>query len=1040
VFNPLPLKPEHNALEQAVLERWEREHTFEQLRTKNADGPRFSFIDGPVTANKTLGVHTAWGRTLKDVFQRYKALRGFHQRYQNGFDCQGLWIEVGVERELGLNSKREIEEYGLEEFARRCRAVVEWSSRELVKGSIRLGQWMDWGRDYFTFSDTNIEYIWRFLRIVDERGWLYRGHRATEWCPRCGTSISTHELAGSYIDRDDPSLFVRLPLTGGDGRVGRDGQALVIWTTTPWTLPANVAAAVQPEAEYGRRPNGDWVAVERDEGPFEEVLKGTDLIGWRYQGPFDSLGPGAGVDHRVISWDEVSLEEGTGIVHIAPGCGAEDFALGEQHGLPVLAPVDESGRFYADYGWLAGLSAPDAGDRIIGDLDGRGLLVAAGTVTHRYPECWRCHTPLIFRISDDWFISVDEIREPLREANRSVEWIPAYMGRRMDDWLVNMVDWNISRRRYYGLPLPFYPCSCGHLTVIGSRQELAERATTGLDGLEELRRPWIDRVKITCEACGGEVERVVEVGDVWLDAGIVPFSTLGWQNPEWVDEGYATGAARGLTTADLPDHAYWEQWFPADWVSEMREQIRLWFYSQLFMSVALTGRAPYRKVLGYEKMLDEHGREMHGSWGNTINAEDAFSRMGADVMRWQYCAQPPSQNLLFGFGPGKDIQRKLLTLWNSAAFLVQYANTADFSPDLADLTDLTDLAGAGAGLDGAADADLQQLDRWLLARTGKLVADATAAYDGFLSVNVLRAFEQYVDDLSNWYVRRSRRRFWNGDRAALRTLWVALVQSLRVVSPVMPFLAEHLWQVLVAEVCPTAPRSVFLAGWPGTEPAVDDELLAEVAAVRKVVDLGRRARSNAGLRLRQPLRRMVIDGSETTDRIGVHLAEIADELRVKDTTIERIDATELRVRPNLPVLGPRLGSDVVAVRKALAAGEFRELDDGAFEVAGYRLGPDEVLVERTAKEGWAIAADDGLTVALDTVVDDQLVREGRVYETIHLVNTMRKEAGLSITDRIRLELPASDADLLDFRDWIAAETLAIDLAVAADDQVHLVRA
>ena len=395
----------------------------------------------------------------------------------------------------------------------------------------------------------------------------------------------------------------------------------------------------------------------------------------------------------------------------------------------------------------------------------------------------------------------------MRDANRTVEWTPEYMGKRMDDWLVNMSDWNISRRRYYGLPLPFYPCACGHLTVIGSRAQLAELAVGSLDGLEELRRPWIDDVAIRCPGCGDEVRRITEVGDVWLDAGIVPFSTLGWENPEWIDEGYATGAAQGLTTADLPDHATWEQWFPADWVSEMREQIRLWFYSQLFMSVALTGRAPYRKVLGYEKMLDETGREMHGSWGNMISAEDAFARMGADVMRWQYCAQPPNQNLLFGFGPGQEIQRKLLTLWNSTSFLIQYANIAGFTPDLADLAD------------GPAGDDLTPLDRWMVARTRRMVQEVTDAYEQYLTVNALRAFEAFVDDLSNWYVRRSRRRFWNGDVAALRTLWTALVDGLRVVSPVMPFLTEHLWQVLVADVAPGAPSSVFLAGWP-----VDDRL------------------------------------------------------------------------------------------------------------------------------------------------------------------------------------------------------------------------
>ncbi len=387
----------------------------------------------------------------------------------------------------------------------------------------------------------------------------------------------------------------------------------------------------------------------------------------------------------MVAWDEVSLEEGTGVVHIAPGCGGEDFELGKAEGLAVLTPVDEAGHFYDEYGWLHGLSTAESADQIVGDLKERGLLVEAGLYEHRYPHCWRCDTPLIFRIADDWLISVRDLRQQMLDANATVEWTPEYMGKRMDDWLRNMGDWNISRRRYYGLPLPIYPCACGHVNVIGSRAELEERATTGLDQLEELRRPWIDRVPIACEACGEPVERVKEVGDVWLDAGIVPFSTLGWQNPELVPEGYATGAARGLTRADLPDHATWEEWFPADWVSEMREQIRLWFYSQLFMSVVLTKRAPFRQVLGYEKMLDETGREMHGSWGNMIHAPDAFSRMGADVMRWQFCAQPPDRNLLFGFGPAHEIQRRLLTLWNSVGFLVQYANVAEFVPRSEDL-------------------------------------------------------------------------------------------------------------------------------------------------------------------------------------------------------------------------------------------------------------------------------------------------------------------------------------------------------------------
>ena len=1016
IFTPLPDKPDHNGLELAILETWEREATFERLREGNRGGPTFSFVDGPVTANKTLAVHTAWGRTLKDVFQRYKALRGYDQRYQNGFDCQGLWIEVGVERELGLNSKRDIEAFGLAEFARRCREKVIWSATELTRGSKRLGQWMDWGNDYFTFSDTNIEYIWGFLKQMWERGMLYKGHRSTEWCPRCGTSISQHELtqSGVYQERSDPSLFVRFPL------LDAPGESLVIWTTTPWTLPANVAAAVKADAEYGRRDNGEWVAVARypDES-FDLKVPGSELVGRPYRGPFDDLGPAADVEHRVIPWDEVSLEEGTGIVHIAPGAGQEDFELGRVHELPVLSPVDEAGRFYDTYGWLHGLSTTEAADQIVGRLAETGFLLQAGVYEHRYPHCWRCDTPLIWRVTDDWLIAVDDLRQQLLDANATVEWTPAYMGKRMDDWLRNMGDWNISRRRYYGLPLPIYECESGHVTVVGSKAELAERAVSGLDQLEELRRPWVDAVPIRCEECGDTVRRIPEVGDVWLDAGIVPFSTLGWQNAEYVVEGYATGAAKGLTMADLPDHSYWETWFPADWVSEMREQIRLWFYSQHFMSVALTGRAPYRKVLGYEKMLDEQGREMHGSWGNMIDAEDAFERMGADVMRWQYCAQPPSQNLLFGFGPAHEIKRKLLTLWNSCKFLIDYANIEanrqGWAPTWSDLAE-------------GPDGELEPLDRWLVERTRGLVAEATAGYESWLSVDVVRAYEAFIDDVSNWYIRRSRRRFWDGDPVALRTLWFALVEGLRMVAPLMPFLSDHLWRVLTAP-CEEAPDSVHLAGWPDVvEP--DAALLAEIGELRRVVELGRQARATSGVKLRQPLRALVVEGAQLAES---HADEVADELRVLEVAFGQVDASELRVKPNLPVLGPKLGKELSAVRSALQSGDFEELPEGGIRVAGHDLTSEEVLIEREGKAGWAVAAADGLTVALDLHLDDDLLLRGRVYDLIHAVNTLRKESGLELTDRITLSIGEGEVDLLEHRDWIMRETLAVSIEATGSE-------
>jgi isoleucyl-tRNA synthetase len=1010
MFEPLPQYPDHLTLEAEILAWWEAEHVFDRLREQNRGGDPFSFIDGPITANNPMAAHHCWGRTLKDVFQRYKAMRGFDGRYQNGFDCQGLWVEVGVERSLGLNSKREIEEYGLAKFAERCKERVAEFSEVITQQSRRLGMWMDWDNDYYTFSDTNIEYIWRFLKECHERGWLYKGHRSVEWCPRCGTSLSQHELLNSYAELTHPSLYVRFPLKG------RKGESLVVWTTTPWTLPANAAAAVRPDAEYGLTDGGDWWAVERNrDATFTRRALGEELVGLEYEGPFDSLPAQHGVVHRVIPWDEVALTEGTGIVHIAPGAGSEDFELSRVHDLPVLMPINEAGLFYKEYGEFEGRSTHDVEGPIVVELERRGLLVEAGSIVHRYPICWRCATPLVFRIADDWMISAEEIRQPMLDANATVEWTPEFYSKRMDDWLRNMDDWNISRRRYFGLPLPFYPCeSCGKLTVVGSLDELRERATGGLEQLQELHRPWIDEVSIRCD-CGAEVRRVPEVGDAWLDAGIVPFSTLGWRNDEWKEHGYATGAAAGLTGADLPDHAYWEKWYPAQWISEMREQIRLWFYSQSFMSVTFTGKSPYRAVLTYEKLLDEHGREMHRSWGNAIDAAEALENIGADVIRFMFCEQVPSQNLKFGYGPAAEIKRRLLTFWNSVKFFVDYANVADFRPD------------------PAAPGELQPLDHWLLERTEQFVAEMTDGYERYWTPSLIREFDSFVDDLSNWYIRRSRRRFWNGDEVALWTLWQALVRCLQVIGPVMPFLAEFLWRRLRAE---DATDSLFLAPWPeGRER--DGSLLHEVSEVRRVVELGRQARGDASIKLRQPLRRLVVQGADSAQR---HADEISEELRVKEVEFGPVEAIEVRVKPNLPVLGPKLGKELGAVRRALEAGQFEQLAGGGVRVNGHELEAEEVLVERGPREGWALAEDDEVTVAVTTELDDELRLEGRVLDLIHRLNTMRREAGLALTDRITVTLPESDADLLAHEAWIKEEVLATEIRTDAISEPQIAKA
>ena len=595
-------------------------------------------------------------------------------------------------------------------------------SEELTRGSIRLGQWMDWGNDYFTFSDTNIEYIWRFLKTVHERDWLFLGHRSTEWCPRCGTSISAHELAGNYVDRADPSLFVRLPL------LDRPGESLVVWTTTPWTLPANVAAAVAPDADYGRRLSGEWVAAPRypDES-FAEVLKGSELVGWRYEGPFDDLPPGAAVEHRVIAWDEVSMDEGTGIVHIAPGCGAEDFELSREHDLPVLTPVDESGRFYDDYGWLHGLSTAEAAEQIIGNLEERGRLVEAGLYEHRYPECWRCHTPLIFRIADDWFISVRDLRQPMRDANATVEWVPDYMGKRMDDWLVNMGDWNISRRRYYGLPLPFYPCACGHLNVIGSRAELrgarGRRARPARGAAAAVDRPRADALRVVRRGRRADPRgrrRLARRGHrPVLDAGLaerhVGRGRVRHRRGARADR--RRPARPRVLGAVVPGRLG---------LGDARADPAV-----VLLAALHVGRARRAGAVQAGARLREDARRDGPGDARLVGQHDRRARTRSRAWAPTSCAgssarSRPNQNLLFGFGPGQEIKRKLLTLWNSVrGLLVAYGNVAGWRPRLEDLA---------AGPDG----ELAALDRWLVERTRLLVAEAEQAYEDTLTVDVVR--------------------------------------------------------------------------------------------------------------------------------------------------------------------------------------------------------------------------------------------------------------------------------------------------------------
>ncbi len=1006
-------------LERSILKFWKDQDVFNKLREKNKGHDAWSFIDGPITANNPMGVHHAWGRTYKDVFQRFKAMQGYEQRYQNGFDCQGLWVEVEVEKELGLNSKREIVEYGLDKFAEACRKRVEKYSAIQAEQSERLGQWMDWDHSYYTMDDSNIDHIWHFLKKCHENDWLYKGQRAMPWCARCGTSLSQHELIDSYRDMTHKSVFLKLPLKD------KPGEFMMVWTTTPWTLTANVALAVHPELDYAKVKQSDGImylsagTVSKLDGDYENLgtVKGKELVGLRYQGPFFDLPAQAEVDSKVVAWEDVGEEEGVGVVHIAPGCGAEDYELSQKLGLPVLVPIDENGFYYDGYGWLTEREVGEVAPMIFEDLEEKGFLYKVEAYEHRYPVCWRCQHELVFRLVDEWFISCGPIRERMIRETRKVRWVPEYAGKRMEDWLNNMGDWCISRKRFWGLPLPFFKCAdCGEMTHIGSRKELEEKALCGIEGLKELHRPWVDDIKVKCDKCGGPAERVPEVGDCWLDAGIVPYSTLGYMNE---------------------DKSYWEKWFPAEFIVEMREQIRLWFYSMLFMSVTLEDKAPYKSALVYEKVHDEQGRPMHKSHGNAIWFDEAVEKMGADVMRWIYAGSNIQSNLNFGYHKGEDVVRKLLTLWNVYSFFITYAKVDNWVPSE----------------QSAIRNPQSELDRWILARLNALITDVTDAMDNYDGARITQSVEAFVDDLSNWYVRLSRRRFWKSEsdsdkQSAYSTLYTVLVTLIKLTAPVLPFLSEEIYSNLVCAVEPNAPESVHLCDWPtADESLLDQRLIDETDAVMKVVRLGRGARNVAAQKIRQPLAMFTVKPATILEKEAVLKNErlILDELNIKALSITE-DASGLVnycIKPNLRTLGPKHGkilpkisaalgsADAAAIARKAAAGESFDLD---IEGQTISLEPDDVIVETVTPENMSCSEEFGTVVAIDTVLTPELVQEGVVRDLVRAIQNMRKESDFNVDDRITIEYEAS-GDLAEaitsWADYIRQETLANSLTATA---------
>ncbi len=1077
MFRPVSARPDFVAQEHELLREWAERRTFARLRARNEGGPRWSFLDGPITANNPMGVHHAWGRSYKDLYQRFHAMLGEDQRFQNGFDCQGLWVEVNVERDLGFTSKRDIEAFGIAEFVSLCKQRVLTFAARQTEQSIRLGYWMDWndpqellrlrdllaedptqpvtvegpggpvtdtvemvvgrlgtpelGGSYFTFSNENNDLIWGFLAECHRRGWIYRGHDTMPWCPRCGTGLSQMELNEGYQDREDPGLTVRFPLTD------RPGESLLVWTTTPWTLAANVAAAVGADLRYVRVVQGEeslWLGkgtlTQALRGPFEVVEErtGSELAGWRYEGPFDDL-PAvrdafaeAGYEHRIVTWDLVGEEEGTGIVHIAPGCGAEDYQLGVAIGLPVIGPIDEDGRYYPGFGWLTGREAPAITEAIIDALEQGGFFYHLEPYSHRYPHCWRCGTPLLFRLVDEWYIRMGEVydqpRETLTRAQvdaslryqimevvDGIRWIPGFGYERELDWLLNMRDWMISKKRYYGLALPIYDCrACGTFDVIGGREELRGRAVEGWDAFEghTPHRPFVDAVKIACPKCGEPVSRIADVGNPWLDAGIVPFSTMHFRE----------------------DPEYWAKWFPADFVTEsFPGQFRNWFYAMLAMSTVLRREAPFRTIFGYATLFGEDGRPMHKSWGNAIEFDEAAERMGVDVMRWMYASARPDDNILFGWHAADEARRGLLVLWNVYAFFVTYARLAGWTP------------AAGA----PPVADRRPLDRWILSRTAGVAAQVEGFLRDFDAEAATRVLDAHIDDLSTWYLRLSRRRMSRGagaDRdAAFATLHEALVMLARTVAPILPFLSEAMYRNLVAGLDERAPDSVHLTAWPAPElaPLRDEALEEAVAVARRAVDLSRTLRGQAGLKVRQPLARLWLAlPGRTLGEMDALLELVRAEANVKAVELigDESELVDRAVKVLLPKVGRRLGSKVPAVMAAARAGRFEIHADGSVMLAGETLARDEVEIQATPRPGTAVAHDNGLVVVIDTTITPELRAEGDARELQRAVQDLRKGAELDLDDRIELWVDGLSPEVTPFLASVAAETLADEVRQA----------
>ncbi|MFI6580687.1 isoleucine--tRNA ligase [Embleya sp. NPDC050493] len=1032
MYRPVPAQVDLPAMEHEVLAFWRDNDIFERSLERNADGPRWVFYEGPPTANGMPGAHHIEARVFKDVFPRYRTMRGYNVPRKAGWDCHGLPVELAVEKQLGFAGKSDIERYGIAEFNAKCRESVMTHVGAFEDLTTRMGYWVDLSKAYRTMDPEYVESVWWSLKQIFDKGLLTQDYRVAPWCPRCGTGLSDHELAQGYETVVDPSVYVRFPLTSGP----LAGQAaLLVWTTTPWTLVSNTAAAVHPDVTYVVATDGEERLVVAEplvgkalgEGwvVTGERFTGREMERWAYRRPFDLL-PLEDANFVVLA-DYVTTEDGSGVVHQAPAFGEDDLKTCRAYGLPVVNPVRPDGTFEPELPLVGGQFFKKADEALVADLRERGLLFRHLEYEHSYPHCWRCHTALLYYAQPSWYIRTTAVKDALLRENERTNWHPETVKwGRYGDWLNNNIDWALSRNRYWGTPLPIWRCDENHLTCVGSLGELSELTGRDLSGLDP-HRPFIDEVVFDCPAkagdgtaCGGRATRVPEVIDAWYDSGSMPFAQFGYP---------------------YRNRELFEQSYPAQFISEAIDQTRGWFYTLMAIGTLVFDKSSYENVVCLGHILAEDGRKMSKHLGNTLEPIPLMDRHGADAVRWFMAAGgSPWSARRVGHGTIQEVVRKtLLTYWNTVSFQALYARTGGWTPSASD----------------PAPAERPLLDRWLLSELNTLVGDVDAALEAYDTQRAGKALTAFVDDLSNWYVRRSRRRFWNAEPAALATLHEALETVTRLMAPLVPFITERVWQDVVRPVTADAPESVHMAAWPTADPAlVHPELGRQMTLVRRLVELGRATRADSGVKTRQPLGRALIGAAGWDELSGELREQIAEELNVVSVAALSEaggDLVEYSAKGNFRALGKRFAKRTPIVAAAIAAADasalsaaLRESGTAVVVVEGeeVEVAAEEVIVTETPREGWTVAGQDGATVALDLTITPELRLAGLARDVVRLIQEARKNSGLEVSDRILVWWAADESEettsaLLAHGVQVADEVLATQFTQGAPEDEEL---